>query len=1505
MAIARNRQVVSSRRNCNPRPLEALEGRVLFATFTWDGGGGDANWMTAANWGTDAAPVGDGSDVLVFPAGAAQKSNSNNFTAGTAFTSITIQEGGYTLAGNGVALGAAGLSDTSATGANTVSMPVAISNASTVVSDTAGDASNALTLSGVVSGTGGVSKQGAGSVIFTGANTYSGGTTLSAGSTYANNSSGSAFGTGAVTNSAGSLRGNGSFTGALANNASLFPGATSGSTATITTGAVNFGVGGDITINVNGNTAGSGYDQLVVNGTVDVDGGDLNSSTSSFTPGDSEKLFILVNDSTDAIVGTFNGLAQGATIDINGSDYTISYTGDSVGGTVTGGNDVVLFTADAGPVNAAPVNSVPGGQTTSEDSAKVFSSANGNAITVSDTDAGSANVRVTLSVDNGATVTLPSTALITAGANGTSSATITGSQTAVNSAMNGLSVAPTSNSNAAITLTVLTSDLGNTGSGGAKTDSDTVAITVSPVNDAPVNTVPGAQTTPTNTFFLFNSGNSNAITVADPDAGTLQVTLTATHGKLTLGGTSGLTVDGGSTDVTTISFSGSVSNINAGLINTKFTPDTGFNGNASVQIMTSDGTLSDTDTIPITVAPPGTLEFSSATYQVGEGHGSQLATITITRSGGSLGQLVANYQTSGGGTATAGSDYTSVASTAVTFANGETSKTFAVPLIDDGVDEADETVNLTLTGADTGGQTTATLTILDNEPTPSVSIGDAVVIEGNSGTSSAIFIVTLSEPSGRTIMLDYTSVDGTAAAGSDFSAASGTLTFTPGQTTKTIMVNATGDGMVEQDETFGVALSNASNVTISDNTGAGILADDDGTGVTLSIANDVTVTEGNTGTTNASFTVNLNAAQGSTVTVEYAIQAGSATEGTDYTAATGTLTFTAGQTSQTVVVPIVGDTTDEFNETFTVVLSNPTGAGATLLDGQAVGTILDNDAAPTVSIADASAVEGTGANGSMPFVISLSAATGKPVVVAVGASAGTATSADFTMLIDGTEITFAPGETTKTYNHPITGDALDEPDETFFLTMFDSTLTMGQLNAVVGDGQAVGTITDDDAPPTISIDDVAVDEPATFGATTDATFTVTLSAASAKTVTVAYATADGTAEGADDNVVVEILFDYSARQGTLTFAPGETSKTISVPVRFDEHMEPAETFTVTLSSPANADIANATGTATIAGDNEPPVAAEDVTILAAGQAYADIDVLANDTDAEGDQFLVESVTAPAHGTAAINTDGTVRYTPAVGYSGMDTFDYIVMDAHNGTATGTVTLSVTGNGTVVNPSDPKKTDLFVAGTSGSDQIEVIKVKKQIRVLINGVEQGTYTANGNVVISGGDGDDNLVIGKVKNPVLFNGGDGNDTLVGGGKNDILVGGAGNDTLNGGAGRDLVIGGAGADTVTGLGSGDMLIAGTTSYDADTLANRAALNDLLTALAGKGKYAAKLAAFTSASGVGNSGAKLVPGTTVFNDVDVDTLNGGGDQDFFAANTDGSAIDVLVKKSKNESVIEL
>jgi hypothetical protein len=201
------------------------------------------------------------------------------------------------------------------------------------------------------------------------------------------------------------------------------------------------------------------------------------------------------------------------------------------------------------------------------------------------------------------------------------------------------------------------------------------------------------------------------------------------------------------------------------------------------------------------------------------------------------------------------------------------------------------------------------------------------------------FTVTLSPASASTVTVKYATANGTAAAGSDYTAVPATLlTFAPGQTSKTVMVNGLGDTMKEANETFVVNLSSASGGTIADSQGVGTILNDDGP---LLRINDVSKAEGNTGATAFTFTVTLSPASTGPVTVKYATANGTATAGGDYTATSGTLTFTPGQTSKTVTVNVTGNTTVETNEAFAVNLSGA--VGATLFDGQGVGTILNDD----------------------------------------------------------------------------------------------------------------------------------------------------------------------------------------------------------------------------------------------------------------------------------------------------------------------------------------------------------------------------------------------------------------------------------------------------------------------------------------------------------------------------------------------------------------------------------
>ena len=225
--------------------------------------------------------------------------------------------------------------------------------------------------------------------------------------------------------------------------------------------------------------------------------------------------------------------------------------------------------------------------------------------------------------------------------------------------------------------------------------------------------------------------------------------------------------------------------------------------------------------------------------------------------------------------------------------------------------------------------------------TPTVSIGDVSVSEGNSGTSTATFTVTLSAAASSAVTVNYATANGTATASSDYVAASGTLTFAAGATTRTIPVTVNGDATVEPNETFLVNLSAASGATLADGQGTGTIVNDDSV-PTLSI-NDMSMTEGNSGTKLATFTVTLSAASASPVSVTYATANGTATAPSDYASVGGSVTFPAGSTSQILSVTVNGDTTVEPNETFTVNLTSP--VGAALADAQGVATITNDDAA--------------------------------------------------------------------------------------------------------------------------------------------------------------------------------------------------------------------------------------------------------------------------------------------------------------------------------------------------------------------------------------------------------------------------------------------------------------------------------------------------------------------------------------------------------------------------------
>ena len=675
----------------------------------------------------------------------------------------------------------------------------------------------------------------------------------------------------------------------------------------------------------------------------------------------------------------------------------------------------------------------------------------------------------------------------------------------------------------------------------------------------------------------------NSPSVAEGDSSTTSLTFTVTLSpapatQATVNwaeGTGGTATSG--TDYTAIT--GGTLTFSAGTttqtITVSVTGDTSHEADETVVLTlssASSGTniATATGTGTITNDDPG-LSIDSPSVTEGDSGSADLV-FTVTMSPASSSQATVNYARSGG-TATSGTDFTALAaSNTLTFAANETSKKITVSVTGDTVNEPDETVIITLSSASGADIVTAsgTGTIRDND-TPNFSINSPSVAEGDGGSANLEFTVTLSPASYQPVTVDYAQTGGTATSGTDYTAlAAGMLSFAAGATSQTITVSVTGDTMYEASETVVITLSNASSSTnIATASGTGTIANDD-QGLLI---DSPSVAEGDSGAVNLAFTVTLEPAAATQVTVNYAdAGGGTATSGTDYAAVGGTLTFSAGETSKTIAVSVTGDTSDEPDETVVIALSNAT--GASIVTARGTGTIVDNDV-PGFSIDSTSAAEGDDEASSLTFTVTLSPASYRQVSVNYAdAGTGTATSGSDYAAFGGT-LTFSAGETSKTIAVSVTDDARDEPDETVVVV-----LSNASSGTSIAAASGTGTITDNDIPG-FSIDSPSVMEG--DSGSTSLTFTVSLSPASHQPATVNYADAgSGTATSGTD---YETLAG-----GTLRFAAGENSKTIAVSVTGDAEFEPDETVVIALSSAtSDASIATASGTGTIANDDDTPV----------------------------------------------------------------------------------------------------------------------------------------------------------------------------------------------------------------------------------------------------------------------------------------------------------------------------
>jgi large repetitive protein len=329
------------------------------------------------------------------------------------------------------------------------------------------------------------------------------------------------------------------------------------------------------------------------------------------------------------------------------------------------------------------------------------------------------------------------------------------------------------------------------------------------------------------------------------------------------------------------------------------------------------------------------------------------------------------------------------------------------------------------------------------------------------------------------------------------------------------------------------------------------------------------VTEGNAGTAYAIFTLSLSFASDQPATVYFATADGSATAGRDYAAGSGDVTFEPGETSKTMTVAVFADRIGEGYEGFLVNLTGAT--GAVIGNGTGYGSIVDDE--PRVSINSTWGLEGNTGTTPFAFIVTLSAAYDAPVAVNFATADGFATTAGGDYQAASGTLTIPAGQTSGTIPVLVNGDRFSESGEYDGWEGFYINLT--SPTAFVVGGRGVGTILDDE--PRIRIGDVSAAEGKT-GQTTLFTFTVTLSAAYDQAVTMSFRTIDGRAKAGQG--------DYVARTGTLTFAPGETSKTVTIEVKGDSKREADETFYLDLSGlSSNGTFTKSRGTGTILNDD--------------------------------------------------------------------------------------------------------------------------------------------------------------------------------------------------------------------------------------------------------------------------------------------------------------------------------
>lgn len=723
----------------------------------------------------------------------------------------------------------------------------------------------------------------------------------------------------------------------------------------------------------------------------------------------------------------------------------------------------------------------------------------------------------------------------------------------------------------------------------------------------------------------------------------------------------------------------------------------------------------------------------------------------------------------------------------LTIPAGELSQTLTFKINGDSLDEVDEAfwvdlmnpVNATFTGG--AHVITAIGVVGDNDGSSSnlsLFVSDPEIVEGASGIRLARFEVHLSQAQASDMTFDYTTNDGTAKAGSDYTASSGTVTFVAGQTTAYVDVPVRGDSTVEATETFSLVVTPTADIKnfTSASTGLATIFDDDTGRNALPILSvtrgDVVENDSGSGGPYLSFRVDLSHASDSEISVVYQVRMGTAEAGDFWSDNRDlnvpiTLTIPAGQTSAEIRLQIKGDLSDEVDESFWIDLFNPVNAtlsgGARLIS--ALGTIEDNDGSGanlSMFVSDPTVVEGNSGKKMVVFEVHLSRPSDVDLTFAYRTADGSAKAGQDYVSKSGT-VTFLAGQTVASVEVAIAGDTKVEASEFFSLVVIPKqSIKNGSL-----DSTGVATITDDDTGgnklPILSTTRMDVEENDSWSGGPFVSFRIDLSHASTSDVSVTYRIRTDTAQSND--------FWMDSRQIdtplTLVIPAGKTSGFITLKMNGDSLNEVDEAYWLDLFNPVNAKLA---------GD---------------GSASSTIGIIRDD-DGSGSNlslFVSDATISEGNSGARLAVFEVHLSRP---HSSTLTFAYKTVDGS--AKAGSDYVSETGTVTFLAGQTVASVEAVVNG----DQVfEANETFSLVLTPTSEIKNGTLGSTGTATIKNDDTINETLIGTSKNDIL-SGGDGNDILKGLQGNDRLFGDDGNDTVIGGAGADRLAGGAGIDTAS-----------------------------------------------------------------------------------------------------------